>query len=113
MLTVYGIKNCDKCRAAQKWFDGRGIDFQFHDLRTDGLDLKQIKKWQKKLTGDGLINRRSLTWRKIPLGSRNNLSEAQECELMLDYPTVIKRPIVTGNGKLHIGYNEEAWKKMF
>ena len=113
MLTVYGIKNCDKCRAAQKWLDNQGANFHFHDIRTDGLDLKLIKNWQKKLADGDLINRRSQTWRKIPLGSRNNLTEAQERELMLDYPTVIKRPIVTGNGKLYIGYNEEAWKKIF
>ncbi len=38
MLTVFGIKSCDTCRKARKYFAENDIEFRFHDVRDDGLD---------------------------------------------------------------------------
>jgi len=42
---IYGISNCDKCRAALKWFRRAELEHQFHDLRTDGIDKSLLKNW--------------------------------------------------------------------
>ncbi len=112
MITIYGIKNCDKCRAAQKWFTGRKIDFRFHDLRADGLSEGLYKNWQK-VFGDGqLLNRRSQTWRSIPEAEREELNVSKERKLALRYPTVVKRPIVASDKQLFVGYDESAWEDL-
>ncbi len=110
MITIYGIKNCDKCRATQKWFAAKGADFKFHDLRIDGLTDSLYKGWQAADANIGLLNRRSQTWRKIPEAERTELSPAKERQLAVRYPTVVKRPIVSAANKLHVGYDEAAWK---
>ena len=45
MLTVYGIKSCDTCRRAKKFLEDRNIEFRFHDLREDGLDIQMLERW--------------------------------------------------------------------
>ncbi len=44
MLTVFGIKSCDTCRRAKKYLDDHNIEFQFHDLREDGLDIQMLER---------------------------------------------------------------------
>ena len=112
MITIYGIKNCDKCRAAQKWFSEHTDAFTFHDVREDGLNEKLLKTWQSKLDADELLNRRSQTWRKIPEEERAELTMTKVRKLALRYPTVIKRPIVMSQEDISIGNDESAWEKL-
>ena len=45
MTTLYGIKNCDTIKKARKWLADNGIEYTFHDVRTDGIDGATIEKW--------------------------------------------------------------------
>ena len=110
MITIYGIKNCDKCRAAQKWFAARNVQIIFHDLRVDGLDAELYGNWQSTFADGQLLNRRSQTWRKIPPADREELDISKERKLALRYPTLVKRPIVASGDKLCVGYDEAAWE---
>jgi arsenate reductase len=113
MVTVYGIRNCDKCRAAIKWFEGKKIDFRFHDLRSDGLAAEDLEWWQKVAGDDALMNKRSQTWRKIPAPERDGLDGPGNRRLMLKNPTLIKRPIVTSSSAVVVGYDESGWENTF
>ena len=113
MITIYGIRNCDKCRAAVKWFESRGIDLHFHDLRTDGLAAEALERWQKIAGDEALMNKRSQSWRKIPESERNGLDSQGNRQLMLKHPTLIKRPIVTNSSVVIVGYDERGWTQTF
>ena len=45
MITVYGLKNCDTCRKALKWLEAEGIAHEFRDLRADGFDEEDVRRW--------------------------------------------------------------------
>ena len=36
--TLYGIKNCDTVKKARAWLDERGVQYRFHDYKSDGID---------------------------------------------------------------------------
>ena len=65
-LTLYGIGSCDRCRGAKKWLTDQSHDYDFHDLRDDGLDIQMLERWTKRITWQKLLNTRSLTWRASP-----------------------------------------------
>ena len=113
MITIYGIPNCDKCRAARKWFAANSVNVRFHDLRADGLDGKTLEHWQTALGDDALINKRSQTWRTIPEPDRQELDGNESRQLMLNHPTLIKRPIVTSDSAVSVGYDEKGWTENF
>ncbi len=46
MTTLYGIKNCDTIRKARRWLDDNGVEYTFHDVRSDGLDKKTLQTWE-------------------------------------------------------------------
>ena len=84
MLTVYGIKNCDTCRRAKKFLEDRNIEFRFHDLREDGLDIQMLERWSTRIEWERLLNRKSLTWRKIPEVDRQDMTKDRAFAAMLD-----------------------------
>lgn len=106
MITIFGIKNCDTCRAARKWLDEEGVDHRFHDFRTDGLDPKTLADWTESLGWETLLNRRGTTWRKLPVADRENIGPESAAALMLANPTLIKRPVFDLGGAFVVGFRE-------
>ena len=112
MFTIYGIANCDSCRAAKRWFSTRGINYTFHDVRTDGLTAKLVSDWLNQLGNKTLINTPSKTWRDISPHRRAQLDATNACELILQFPTLIKRPLVDNGSAVLVGYDEEGWSRI-
>lgn len=109
MLTLYGIPNCDSCRKARKWLDGMGVSHRFHDLRTDGIDDKRLRAWQKSVDWKTLLNTRSTTWRGLSEKEKTGIDADRAVALMVQYPTLIKRPVLETDRKLLVGFSPEKY----
>lgn len=109
MLTVYGIKSCDTCRKARKYLAENDIEFRFHDVRDDGLDIQMLERWGARIEWEKLLNRQSLTWRKIPEVDRNGMTKDRAFALMLDQPTLVKRPVLESEGFMAVGFSEKRF----
>ena len=112
MLTVYGIKQCDTCRKSLKWLTGQGIDHQFHDFRVDGLHAELLKNWLDSPFADKLVNRRSTTWRQLT-DEQRQLEGDQLLELLLEHPTLIKRPVFVTDKIVAVGFNPKELAGLF
>ena len=95
MTILYGIKNCDTVRKARKWLEAQGIEYTFHDVRSDGLDKKDLSAWVKSVGWEVLLNRRGTTWRQLSDAEKESINEANAIQLKLAKPTLIKRPVLT------------------
>lgn len=112
-LVLFGIRSCDSCRKARKWLDAQGLSYRYHDLRLDGLPPKALSGWVRRAGWEAVLNRRSLTWRKIPDVDRQIDDSAGAVALMLDYPTLVKRPILCHGRGILIGYDEDEYRRHF
>jgi arsenate reductase len=104
MLTVYGIKQCDTVRKARKWLDQKGFEHRFHDFRIDGLSAELLRGWLNSDFSDKLVNRRSTTWRQLSEEQRQSEGESL-LELLLEFPTLIKRPVFVTDQIFAVGFN--------
>jgi arsenate reductase len=109
MLTVYGIKSCDTCRRAGKFLSEHNIEFQFHDLREDGLDIQMLERWTQRIGWARLLNKQSLTWRKIPEVDRNDMTHDKALAAMIDNPTLVKRPVIESSKFISVGFSEKRF----
>ncbi len=112
MLTLYGIRSCDSCRKAQKWLQQHSIEFRFHDLRDDGLNIQMLERWSDRIDWQKLLNKQSLTWRKIPEVDRGNMTQNRALLSMIDHPTLVKRPVLEHRKFLAVGFSPEHYKKV-
>lgn len=111
-LTVYGIRNCDTCRAIQKWLKNRDVPFTFHDIRADGLDEGRLRSWLESVHGPNLVNKRSATWRKLDDDSKA-AALADPAPVLMEHPTLIKRPVVTDDEEvLDVGFVPDRLEKI-
>jgi arsenate reductase len=113
MITVYGIASCDSCRNARNWLEDNGLDFEFHDIRKDGLEIQMLERWSSRLNWEQLLNTRSLTWRRIPEADRQNMSKQRALALMLEHPTLVKRPLLERNKFVAVGFSVEGYQRAF
>lgn len=110
MTVIYGIPNCDAMKKARRWLDEHGIDYEFHDYKKKGIDEKKIRSWLKTVGWDALLNRRGMMWRKVPDDVKASIDEASAIQLMLETPSIIKRPVLETGKLLLVGFNPEDYE---
>ena len=108
-ITLYGIKSCDTVKKARAWLDKRGVDYKFHDYRAEGLERATLEAWSRKAGWEKLLNRASTTFRELPAGDREGVTEKKAVALMLKHPTVIKRPVLDIDGAIQVGFKPEFY----
>lgn len=113
MVTIYGISNCDTIRKARAWLDQHGVDYEFHDYRKDGLTTAMLRRWRTDPGYQALLNRRGTTWRKLPDALKEDLTEASMEKLMLDNPSIIKRPLLETGKKRVLGFAAADYGSLF
>ena len=113
-VVLYGIENCDQVRKAKQWLKAQAIAFQFHDFRRDGLTSELLAGWISHVPWDALLNRRGISWRKLDEDRRHRIvDQSSAVELMLELPTVIKRPVLQVGNHLLVGFSEPVLRSTF
>lgn len=110
-VTLYGLKNCDTCVKARQWLSVQGIEHVFVDLRTDGVERERLANWLREAGRETLINTRGRTWRELDPAEREIGDDATALELLLRYPTLIKRPVLEpGTGGIVVGFSAPRYE---
>ena len=112
-MIIYGISNCDTVKKAKNWLDKHNIDYQFHDFRKQGLDKKIIDGWLKTVAWDKILNKRSTSWRNLDPSIQQTINESNVVDLLIDNPTLIKRPVMDVNDTITIGFNSDTYEGIF
>jgi arsenate reductase (glutaredoxin) len=103
---IYGISNCDTVKLARAWLEGNGVENEFHDFKKAGLSRERINSWLEHTSWETLLNRRGLTWRNLPDAKKTAIKDtASAVALMLEKPSVIKRPVLEYGKKLLVGFD--------
>lgn len=106
MITVWGLKNCDTCRKAREWLDGRQVPYSLRDVRADGLSAADVQAWLDAVGADVLVNRRGTTWRGLDDAAKAKADDpAAITDLLVANPALIKRPVFVGtDGRVVVGF---------
>lgn len=112
MITLYGIPNCDTVKKAKQWLDANQIGYQFHDYCKDPINLELLTQWIATLGWDTLLNKRSTTWRQLPEEQKSTVAAANVLQLLQQHPTLIKRPILTTENQVIVGFSELQYAQL-
>jgi len=110
-IVMYGIPNCETVKKARLWLDAQNIPYQFHDFKKAGIDQTLLRDWLQDISLDVLLNRRGATWRALPDEVKAAATdEARILELIVSRPSLIKRPVLTRDGRVQaVGFSAEAY----
>lgn len=108
-VTIYGIKTCDTVRKARAWLDANGVEHRFVDFRVDGLDPKDLERWEKAVGWEKLLNRASTTFKGLSDAERQGVDRDKALALMRSHPTLIKRPVLDAGGAITVGFKPDIY----
>jgi arsenate reductase len=100
-------------KKARKWLDNNGIEYKFHDYKKQGISKTKLQSWCKSTDWETLLNRRGTTWRKLDAAIKENVTKSKAVMIMLENPSMIKRPVIEVDDKLVVGFAEEDYIKTF
>jgi arsenate reductase len=107
--TLHGIRNCDTMKKARAWMDSHGVEYTFHDYKTDGIDRATLEGWVKAMGWEVVLNRAGTTFRALPDAKKQDLDAKKAVALMLGQPSMIKRPVLVRGKTLLVGFDPEKY----
>jgi len=110
-MKLYGIPNCDTVKRARAWLADNGLAHEFHDFKKAGVPADRLDAWLQAAGWERLLNRKGTMWRKLDEAQRAAVVDAASARaLMLQVPSVIKRPVVEWpDGRISVGFDPAAW----
>jgi Spx/MgsR family transcriptional regulator len=112
-LTLFGIPNCDTVKKARTWIEARGVAYTFHDYKKLGIDALTLNRWTDIVGWEPLLNRAGTTFKKLPDADKAGIDREKAIALLIANPSMIKRPVVEGDGKLLVGFKPDDWAAAF
>jgi len=106
---IYGIKNCDTMKKARTWLESHRVPHDFHDYKVSGIERAKLAAWIKAVGWEVLLNRAGTTFRKLPDEAKADVDEAKALALMLEQPSMIKRPVLERGKTLLVGFSPEKY----
>jgi arsenate reductase len=111
-VTIYGIKSCDTMKKARAWLDAHGVAYAFHDYKAQGIAREQLAAWAREVGWEMLLNRAGTTFRKLPDAKKKDIDVRRAIALMLEQPSMIKRPVLEHGRKLLVGFSPEKYSAL-
>jgi arsenate reductase len=111
MIKVFGIKNCDTMKKAFAWLAANGVDYEFIDYKKAGVAEAKLPDWNARAGWEKLLNTRGLMWKKLSDEERSAVDEKKALELMAQYPSLIKRPVLDTGSQLIVGFTPENYEE--
>ncbi|ARE27845.2 transcriptional regulator Spx [Lactococcus cremoris] len=108
MIDLYLSPSCTSCRKARAWFQSHKVPFVEHNILTQPMttnDLRQILTKTENGTED-IISTRSKVFQKLAVDV-DNLTINELLDLVTEFPSLLRRPIITDSKHLQIGFNED------
>jgi len=99
-------------KKARQWLDAQNVPYKFHDYKASGIERAKLESWCKLVGWEILLNKAGTTFRKLPAAKQANLEERTAISLMLEQPSMIKRPVLERGKQLVIGFSADRYAKL-
>ncbi|WP_257935450.1 ArsC/Spx/MgsR family protein [Campylobacter lari] len=108
-MKFYGIKNCNSVKKAIDYLNFKQIEFEFLDIKK--LDEQTLDFWLSKRNVLELVNTAGMSARKLGLNKDKlqNLNQDEIKTMILQNPTLIKRPLIIKDDEVFIAKEYEGF----
>ena len=106
VIEAYIYSSCTSCRKTVAQLEESGVPFARRDFFRNRFSREELAAILSgaNLKPSDVLSTRSKVYKTRDLASQD-LSEDQVLDLMIEEPTLLRRPLVIGDGKVVIGHN--------
>ncbi len=99
-------------RKALSFFKENNLEVDFIDFKKESPTLALIQDWTKQIDIDLLLNSKGAKYKNLNL-KELNLNLEQKIQHLHDEPMLFKRPLISFDSKILLGFNEDSYKNTF
>lgn len=105
-MEIYLYSSCTSCRKAEEVIRASGMPYQRRDYFKDRFTITELRALleRARLTAGEALSTRSKAYTALGLAEKD-LSDEEILALMVNEPTLLRRPLVLGDGSTVVGYN--------
>ncbi len=108
-VQIFGVKNSQATRAAERFFKERRIPIQFVDLAQRPMAAGEVNRFIQKFGLTELIDRESKPYETLKY---MRISDAEWIAKFEQEPKLLRLPLVRSGKLLSVGQDPEAWARM-
>ena len=111
-LKFYAYKNCDTCRRARKYLDGKGIGYELIPIRDQPPTKTELKAVLVHCGGNirKLFNTSGRYYRDLNLKDKlPKMTNAEAIDLLSKNGNLVKRPFAIAGNRGLAGFKEVEW----
>jgi Spx/MgsR family transcriptional regulator len=97
-------------KKARAWLDDRGVSYEFHDYKLEGIDASHLERWCREAGWETVLNRAGTTFRKLPEPDKHALDQRNAIGLMLAQPSMTKRPVLETGTCVIVGFKPDVYQ---
>ena len=110
-VQIFGVKNSQATRAAERFFKERRVTIHFVDLKRKPMAPGEIRRFVDRFGVGSLLDSEGKAY--IDAGLKYlRPSDAQLLEKIERDPNLLRLPLIRSGNRLSIGHDEDAWKTM-
>ena len=110
-VQIFGVKNSQATRAAERFFKERRIPIQMVDLKKKAMAPGEIRRFVERFGWAGLLDSEGVAY--VDAGLKYlKLSESELMAKIEAEPKLLRLPLVRAGSRVAVGADEEGWKAM-
>lgn len=110
-IQIFGVKNSQATRAAERFFKERRASIQFVDLKQKPMAPGEIKRFVDRFRLAGIVDSEGSAFQDAGL-KYLKVSDAELLTRIEKEPKLLRLPLVRAANQLSVGQDEAAWKEM-
>ena len=110
-VQIFGLKNSQATRAAERFFKERRIPIHFVDLKQKPMSATEIGRFLQRFGLSSLVDSEGSAY--IDAGLKYlKLSDSELLKRIEQDPKLLRLPLIRSGNRLSIGPDEDSWKAM-
>lgn len=111
MVHIFGVKNSQATRAAERFFKERRVAIHFVDLAKRPMAPAEIRRFVDRFGLAALLDTEGKAW--IDAGLKYlKVSDSEMLQRIEREPKLLRLPLIRGGNLLSVAHDEESWKAM-
>lgn len=108
-IQIFGTKKCFDTKKAERYFKERKVKYQLIDIKEKGMSKGELTSVMQAVGGiTAMIDENCKD--KEAVSRIQYASNMNKEKRVLEYPQLLKTPIVRNGKQATIGYQPEVWK---
>jgi Spx/MgsR family transcriptional regulator len=113
MIRAYVYTSCTSCRKTDDVLKQSGVPYERREFFKERFTRDELARLLEdaRLTASDVLSRRSRVYKERDL-EHAGLTDDQMLDLMVEEPTLLRRPLVLDGDQAIVGHNDQALREM-